>query len=44
MFGGTYGELATEVYDGEHPRVNFDSFWWAIMTVFQVRIIHLGAP
>ena len=21
--------------DGEHPRVNFDSFWWALMTIFQ---------
>jgi len=30
LFGGTYGDLE------EYPRVNFDSFWWSLMTVFQV--------
>ena len=30
LYGGTYGDLE------EYPRVNFDSFWWSLMTVFQV--------
>jgi hypothetical protein len=34
MFGGTYASLE-ELY-GEHPRVNFDTFWWSTMTIFQV--------
>lgn len=30
LYGGTYGDLE------EYPRVNFDTFWWSLMTVFQV--------
>lgn len=34
LWGGTYDQLDA-VY-GEHPRVNFDTFWSSILLVFQV--------
>ena len=39
LYGGSYGTTTGDPYFGdleEYPRVNFDSFWWSLMTVFQV--------
>ena len=33
LFGG---QLTEEKFDGEQPMAHFDSFWWSLVTVFQV--------
>lgn len=40
VFGGKFNGLE----EGEKPRSNFDSFWQAMLTVFQVRTIQSHLP